>query len=406
VKTPMSWRKWLGILVLAMWLLVLTVLTFLVSFEIVIMLIGAVAGALLLLAIRTWRALQIRDRHDQVALAAIKKGQARASERAKTEGRSLRRDMRQATKATALLREAHGQQLRVLETLNSELVAINERQRGFIAVLDSMRGKLDPLSVQNPNGISIAPDAAVEMRPRQLASNPSEAPGTHSSRRINALLQGNRDVNYLEIGIEKGLTIEAVSATWKWGVDPNPRFLLNEQQPGVRLAVMESDVFFSSLSQGVAFDMVFVDGLHTFQQAYRDLMNALLQGSPDVIVLLDDTVPSDEWSAIPDMEASLAARSRRGFKGKPWHGDVYKVLLVLRDHHPELKYTTICGSGNEQTLVWRDEIGSTSLSVTEEALSAYQSVSYRDVFIHGIPAYFYPEQESEAINRINERRGT
>jgi len=97
---------------------------------------------------------------------------------------------------------------------------------------------------------------------------------------------------------------------------------------GSSFAVTTSDEFFSTLRPSKRYDVAFIDGLHTFEQTYRDVINTFAHLRSGVI-LIDDTVPSDEYSAIPDQEASYRARDAAGLEGRPWHGDVWRVVMLL-----------------------------------------------------------------------------
>jgi hypothetical protein len=217
-----------------------------------------------------------------------------------------------------------------------------------------------------------------------------------SARRINNLFDGLPDASrYLEIGLEFGRTFKYVQAPVRWGVDPNPQFDIKHLPRDTHVAVMTSDEFFKVIDPDVLFDVVFLDGLHTFRQTYRDLVNAL-RVCPRGAILIDDVVPSDEVSAIPDREESFSERSRRGLTGYPWHGDVFRVLLCIKEHHPELSFRTIVGMGNPQALVWRNEPGIV-LSVAEAELDIIETVSYADIFGHCIPDSLIPRTEVEAI---------
>jgi len=234
------------------------------------------------------------------------------------------------------------------------------------------------------------------VRPRRLAPVPQPDGEGYSARRINTLLAGMTGAQrYLEIGLMNGDTFEDVRATERWGVDPRPRFDLGHLPPRSHVAVATSDAFFA-LNPGALFDVIFLDGLHTFRQTYRDLVNALKVCSNGAI-LIDDVVPSSETSAIPDHDRSLEERSRLGLKGLEWHGDVFRVVLCVGKHHPELSFRTIVGSGSPQTLVWRNDPEAVVDSVGEEDLVALEAVSFTDVFAGVLPAEFRPATESEAM---------
>jgi len=224
----------------------------------------------------------------------------------------------------------------------------------------------------------------------------------HSARRINRLLTGLPDARaYLEIGLATGATFENVNAPIRWGVDPRPQFDVHHLPPGVHVHVGTSDKFFELLpSQRTQFDVVFLDGLHTFRQTYRDLINAF-RVCPNGIILMDDVVPIDEASAIPDRSAAVDAHRRLGLSRSPnlWHGDVFRVLLILRAHHPELEFCTIEGPDNPQALIWKRQAVAAVQGRREEELRPLDAIEYGDVFSEGIPSYLRPAPEDIALER-------
>ncbi len=236
-----------------------------------------------------------------------------------------------------------------------------------------------------------------EPHSRSLRPRPGLGQLTHSTRRINELLADIPDSRYLEIGLDRGHTFEDVAAHERWGVDPHPRFSMLDLPSNVRLFVTTSDDFFELLDPAVVFDVVFIDGLHVYRQVYRDLLNAFSHAGPSGTALVDDVVPVDAISAIPDLDRSISERRRRGLKGTPWHGDVFRVVPILRDHHPGLEYRTIVGSGREQLVVWRGDLEVPLAPIPESALVAYEDLAYDDVFRDGIPPHFQPRDEGEAI---------
>ncbi len=230
-------------------------------------------------------------------------------------------------------------------------------------------------------------------------ANPHDALGTWSSRRINQLASRLSDpTSYVEVGVEEGLTLEAVDLPFRVGVDPRPRFSLKELPSGVVIHVETSDKFFLKLDANTTFDLMFLDGLHTYEQTYRDLINSLRHIAHRGFILIDDVVPSDELSSRRDEQEVKDERARRGDPDTLWHGDVFRLMLVLRDHHPELTVRTIVGSGNEQALVWKAVPSTASVPIDDKLLDHYRTVYYGDVFSEGIPTYFRPGTEDEVLH--------
>jgi len=235
--------------------------------------------------------------------------------------------------------------------------------------------------------------------PRVLIANPMPDRGGHSARRINKLLEGlPQNHRYLEIGLERGETFENVRAPVRWGVDPAPQFDIKRLPRGVTVIANTSDEFFDGLPAGTAFDLVFIDGLHTFQQTYRDVINSCRVCS-DGVLLVDDVVPCDTVSAIPDKEEAMREHERLGLERDPnlWHGDVFKVLVCLSRHHPELAFRTIVGLDNPQAVVWRRDAHTSVKMADSPAIDEIDRITYESVFNDGVPTMFHSTNEDDAI---------
>ncbi len=237
--------------------------------------------------------------------------------------------------------------------------------------------------------------------PRTLVANPELAEGTHSSARINRYVHALASAtSYLEIGVEHGYTLEAVQLPRRFAVDPRPGFSLRSLPSGLTVDPTTSDRFFDALDDEVRFDIVFIDGLHTYRQTYRDLINTLLHIGPRSVIIIDDVVPSDEISSMADPEAATRERARRRESDVRWHGDVFRVIPILRDHHPELQYRTVVGGDNEQTVLWKPDATVTSVGVDGKTLGEYRHVAYRETFAKGIPEYFRPGSDEQILEEF------
>jgi hypothetical protein len=128
---------------------------------------------------------------------------------------------------------------------------------------------------------------------------------------INALIDKHGYEDYLEIGVntpsQPGYNWVGVKAQTKTGVDPNVDTTFK----------MTSDEFFEKMSQHY-YDIVFVDGLHIFEQAYRDIVNSLKWLSPNGTIVVHDCNPVTEIT------------QRRERASDAWHGDVWKAIVKLR----------------------------------------------------------------------------
>ena len=176
----------------------------------------------------------------------------------------------------------------------------------------------------------------------------------HSARRANALAKQLGARRYLEIGVNTGETFHDIGIAERTGVDPV--FAFDTQEAAnefTRFVESTSDEFFVGEPIFPPYDLVFIDGLHSFAQVVRDFSNSLLRTHRRAAIMLDDTIPSDVYSALPDVQAAFRHRQAAGSDDQSWHGDVFKTVFYIHDFWPGLNYRTIVGADNPQTLVWR-----------------------------------------------------
>ncbi len=178
---------------------------------------------------------------------------------------------------------------------------------------------------------------------------------TARSRRVNQLGRLVDFRSYLEIGVATGATFFEVDVDRKVGVDPRYRFDVTAQtDPRATFHTLTSNDYFTGPGFGESFDMMFVDGLHTFEQTLTDFHATLQMSHARSIILVDDTVPNDVFSAVPNQKIAFKYRAKTGNKSLVWHGDVYKLIVYIQDFLPMLSYMTFMSGGNPQTVVWRE----------------------------------------------------
>lgn len=219
-----------------------------------------------------------------------------------------------------------------------------------------------------------------------------------SLRRLNAIQSIAGAKSYLEIGVFGGATFLGVDLPYKDAVDPLFRFDIREHATElVRFFEMTSDEFFTSGQAYASYDLFFIDGLHTFEQTFRDFTAALSRSHHRSVFLIDDTVPNDVFSSLPDQALALKERGRSGREGdNRWHGDVYKVVLALHDFFPTLEFATIVDTGNPQTLVWHEPRAD-----FRPVLGNFEMISRASYFdlANYAPAFRYAT-EAEALERL------
>lgn len=233
---------------------------------------------------------------------------------------------------------------------------------------------------------------------RVLAPSPDHSKylNRHSARRINALMplsgSGRR---YLEIGVERGLTFEAVRADFKVCVDPAPLFRKDSLPTGAQLVVSTSDDFFAGGASEDTFDFVFLDGLHTAEATYRDLVGALKRLSPGGTILIDDVMPTDEASSLPSYCDSQVEKKKQGIAHSRWYGDVWRVVWLLVTKHPEFEVTLVGAGGDDHTqAIVKNADGSESFGSDPGLdLAFMEKLNFRDVVNEeGLVALALPEK--------------
>lgn len=128
---------------------------------------------------------------------------------------------------------------------------------------------------------------------------------------------------YLEIGVRRGASL-ALAECPSVGVDPVPE-PNRPLPPEVEIVAEPSDEYFRR--RGPSHwqpDLVFIDGMHLFENALRDFMNVERISGADTLVAVDDIYPNAPRQAA-------RARSTR-----VWTGDVWKLHVCLQRHRPDL----------------------------------------------------------------------
>ena len=235
--------------------------------------------------------------------------------------------------------------------------------------------------------------------PLETSSNP-----TMSSKRLNAIRNHikKEDITYLEIGIENANTFRSVGAKYKVGVDPYPLCRPPLRMFGSLIKRMPSDQFFRS--NEFVFDLAFIDGLHTYEQTYKDLLNTFLTSSSEVLILIDDVVPSDIFAASRSQLECQILKQNQGIENNYWMGDVFKLLPLLYNFHTGIKWATIIEKNeNPQLLVWRSRANSDSeiRDMSLEFAEVAHLYEYKGVFKDGIPDYFQCKTLEEALEAVS-----
>jgi hypothetical protein len=127
---------------------------------------------------------------------------------------------------------------------------------------------------------------------------------------INAVIARNGYRTYLEIGCRDDDCFRVVQVPHKVGVDPASGGTLR----------MTSDEFFAANKD--TFDIIFIDGLHTYEQVLKDIVNAAAVLNDGGTIVMHDCLPTSCLSQFAFPVISLGVR--------PWNGDVWKAFIEVR----------------------------------------------------------------------------
>jgi hypothetical protein len=125
---------------------------------------------------------------------------------------------------------------------------------------------------------------------------------------LAAIFKRQKDnCTYLEIGTDKDEVFNTIPLPLgqKIGIDPNSGGTIK----------IDSDNFFKKNEK--LFDVIFIDGLHHYEQCKRDCKNAMKFLKKDGIIFFHDFLPKNSYEEkVPRMQSQ-------------WCGDVWKVAADL-----------------------------------------------------------------------------
>lgn len=153
---------------------------------------------------------------------------------------------------------------------------------------------------------------------------------------------------FLEIGTHKGKTFLPLECKYKTAVDPSFRisipFLLrqlfrNRTNFRNHYYSMTSDTFFRKkivyLEKKRKPDLIFIDGLHTFEASLNDVLNSLRYLNLNGTIVLHDCFPPSKASATPAKSLKEAAKMDIPEWKGAWCGDVWKTVAYLKNKYEQ-----------------------------------------------------------------------
>ena len=138
---------------------------------------------------------------------------------------------------------------------------------------------------------------------------------------IQNIIEFKKYKSYLEIGCDRNQSFSNINIDKRVGIDP--------VEGGTHK--MTSDEFFSNNND--KFDIIFIDGLHQYEQVIRDVKNSLNCLTKNGIILLHDCLPRTLWNQIyPRINSD-------------WNGDAWKAIVECRTYENIDTYTCMADRG-------------------------------------------------------------
>ena len=169
---------------------------------------------------------------------------------------------------------------------------------------------------------------------------------------INRIIEKKKFESYLEIGCQSDVNFSKIIIKNKIGVDP--------QSGGTHR--MTSDDFFKQNKS--TFDLIFIDGLHVYEQVLKDIENSLKVLNDNGVILIHDCLPAKIWhQTIPQTHSS-------------WNGDVWKSIVKSRTRIDIDTYTIEADQG--LGLILKRE----NKDLLVDKIENFKNLKFRDYYIH------------------------
>ena len=126
---------------------------------------------------------------------------------------------------------------------------------------------------------------------------------------INYFIKKNDYKSYLEIGCDKNQIFSQITLNKKIGVDP---------YSGGNVRKTSDDFFKENVEK---FDLIFIDGLHVYEQVKKDIINSINFLKKKGVILVHDCLPDTIGKqAVPRYKMQ-------------WNGNVWKAIVDLRQRN-------------------------------------------------------------------------
>lgn len=195
---------------------------------------------------------------------------------------------------------------------------------------------------------------------------------------VQSVLDLFEQPRYLEVGVNTGETFLPLRASEKVAVDPNFSFDCAADKSGAVYHEITSDAFFGGPGVGKMFDVIYLDGLHTFEQTLRDFCNSVSALATNGVIVIDDVIPNSYYASLPDQPLSRRVASAVRAKDNAWMGDVYRLVWFIDTFFQQFSFATT-PEGHGQLIAWRQPRSEDK--VTQRSAEAIARLPYEETLL-------------------------
>lgn len=148
---------------------------------------------------------------------------------------------------------------------------------------------------------------------------------------INYFIKRRNYRTYLEIGVDDGVNFMNVDCSEKIGIDPSfTKLHTSAKEYCVR---MTSDEFFNSIPVDQLFDVIFIDGDHTYEQVVKDIANSKKHLSANGVIIMHDVYVYNEKQTVYNDDSA--------YMGTTYQAFIQQVMMNEIKHMYNVYYTGI-----------------------------------------------------------------
>ncbi len=209
---------------------------------------------------------------------------------------------------------------------------------------------------------------------------------------LQDLVYRNGYERFLEIGTHKGKTFLPLKCKYKIAVDPSFRFSIpfflkqlyrNPNNLQNHYFRMTSDKFFSKKSSYLdntgKLDLIFIDGLHTFEASLKDVLNSLQYLDSKGTIVLHDCFPPSKASATPANSLKEAAKMNIPDWTGAWCGDVWKTIAYLKKKYENSLKINVLNSDLGLAIIRYKELIDFDKNFDQDLFSSINQKSYEEL---------------------------